>query len=299
VPALLAKDFVVTAYKEACDEKNWSFLRGEGEFLLQPARTGNVVLVQGSATVAGAGGSGGMVFATTDIGRQVRALSAGPPLTIIDVDTAGDTSATLERAWDGDSSSSAPMTVSDIYATCPADFGHFVAVLDPQMQRQIRVFNTTEELNKADPGRMSTGQPWALVNYRLSALASTLGRVQYEWWPYFNSASTVRFPFYYMKRPATPADDDYFQGPLRERADAIIAGALAMAAEWPGTAEERNPYFNLQLAQRHRDRFRYEVGLLEVKDEETYLTWWREQPASGMSSGALAPQSADYMQSHE
>jgi hypothetical protein len=191
--------------------------------------------------------------------------------------------------------------VADLYATCPADFGHFIAVLDPQNQRRIRVFTTEVEINTADPGRFNTGDPWALANYRLSSLSGTSGRVQYEWWPYWAAGGFRRYPFYYFRRPQDPADDDLFLGPLRDRGDVILYGALAQAAEWPGTTEQRNPYFNLQLATRHRAHFEFEMGKLEVRDQELYLTWFHNEPWSGWdyAMGPLVPADAAYMQAHE
>lgn len=297
-PALLIQDWVTTAYQRACDERSWSFLRGEGEFRINPSKSGTVNLTQDSPTVAGAGGASGLVFAASDLYRQFR-YGGGPPLTIIAVNLAGNTSATLERNWQGTSATAVSATVSDIYATCPADFGHFAAVLDVAQQRLIRIFTTELELNAADPGRMALGTPWALVNYRLSSIAATLGLVQYEWWPYTSGSGTLRYPFYYIKRPQALAEDDTFQGPLKDRPDVLVTGALAEAAEWPGTETQRNPYFNLNTAAAKRKQFEYAVGLLEVKDEETYMTWWQTAMVGRWGMQPLTPVDARFAQSHE
>lgn len=296
-PALLIQDMVRTAYKTACDERHWGFLRGEGELTIGASKSGTADLTNGSVTVAGAGGSDGIVFAATDVGRQLR-YGGGPPISISDVDTTGDTSATLERAWQGDTEADAEVVVCDIYATMPEDFSHFVSVLDPTNQRQISVFQSEQELNAADPGRQGTGDPWALVNYRTSELTATLGRVQYEWWPVPTGSTARRYPYLYHRRPADLADDSYFQGPFRSRDDIIQTGALAEAASWPGPAEGKNPYFNLRLAADLRGRFREQVAMMEVRDEETYITWWNTEHSRGGRMG-MAPRDSNWAQSHE
>jgi hypothetical protein len=300
-PPFLVQDWVRNATRQFSDDKNWSFMVSEGEFHVGISRSGAVVFTEGSATVASAGGADGIVFVASDVGRQLRIAAMGPPITIVAVDTSGDTSCTLERAWQGASIASQTVMLSDIYATCPEDFGHFIAVIDPLQQRRVRLYMTMRELHAADPGRANVGTPWALVNYRLSQVASTLGRVQYEWWPYWEGTVPLRFPFYYFRRPRDLADDDYFEGPLRDRSDVVLYGALASAAEWPGTTLQRSPYFNLGLAARHRTRYEYEMGILEAKDEETYLTWLQDQWWSGEDAAGFGrgPVDAAYMQSHE
>lgn len=289
-----------SAYKTACDERHWGFLRGEGELAIAASKSGTADLTNGSVTVAGAGGSDGIVFAAVDVGRQLR-YGGGPPVTITAVDTTGDTSATLEREWLGETAADAAVVVADIYATMPQDFNHFISVVDPVNQRQIAVFQSEQELNAADPGRTGTGDPWALVSYRNSALAATLDRAQYEWWPTPAGSTARRYPYLYHRRPAALADDDYFRGPFRDRDDVIRTGALAEAARWPGAGNsenDRNPYFNLRLADQLEGQFRGAVALMEVRDEETYITWWNTEHSRGGRMG-LAPRDASWMQSHE
>ncbi len=297
-PALLVQTWVKNATRQYSDERNWSFLRSEGEFVLAASKAGTVVLVHGSATVDSTGGATGITFAATDVGRQLQ-LGSGPPITITAVSLVAPTSATLERAWQGDASASISVTVADLYATCPADFGHFIAVLDPQNQRQIRVFMTELELNASDPSRTDSSDPWALVSYRLSALPSTLGRVQYEWRPYWVGSTTRRYPFYYFRRPADPAEDDEFLGPLRARGDVILTGALAEAARWPGLAGSPNPYFNLALSGQLRAQFEKDMAMLEVRDEEIYMTWLDDQNWAQRGGHGSRPTDAAYLQCHE
>jgi hypothetical protein len=296
-PALLVESWVRNAYKRLCDARNWSFLRSEGEFVINASKSGTAILTQGSATVTG----GTLTFAATDVGRQFRAPTPGPPITITAVSTAGPTSCTLERAWqDPVIVGTQTCRIGDEYAVCPADFGHFLAVIDPRNQRLIRIFMTDQEINIMDPGRYNTAEPWALATYRRSALTATAGRAQYEWWPRWEGTPALRFPYYYIRRPAELSDDAEFEGPVRDREDAVLEGALAKAATWPGTAQQRNPYFSLGLAAQHKQNFDAEVGMLEVKDEELYLTWLIDNEWSTyFTKGGHRPVDAAYLQSHE
>jgi hypothetical protein len=66
-----------------------------------------------------------------------------------------------------------------------------------------------------------------------------------------------------------PADEDVLQGQLALRSYVIEKGALAHCAMYPGTAERKNPYFNLQLADRLETQFAAECQELSVRDEDT------------------------------
>lgn len=296
-PALLVESWVRNAYKRFCDQRNWSFLRAENEFVIGPTRSGTCTLTQGSATVTG----GTLAFLATDVGRQLKPPSPGPPITIVAVSLAGATSATLERAWQDPTIVGAQTClVCDWYAVCPIDFGHFEVVIDPRNQRLVRIFMTDQEINTSDPGRYNAGEPWCLASYRPSELAATKGQAQYEWWPHWEGTPALRFPYYYIRRPSELTDDDYFSGPLRDREDVIVEGALAKAATWPGTVLQRNPYFSVQLATMHKANWDTETGQLEAKDEEIYLTWLIDnQWSTYYTKGGHRPVDAAYLQSHE
>ncbi len=71
-------------------------------------------------------------------------------------------------------------------------------------------------------------------------------------------------------RPVQPADDAPFQGALAHRGDVIREGALASAARWPGTADRKNPYFNIQLAREHDLRFEKMTYQLDLRDDDLF-----------------------------
>lgn len=286
----LAKNWVQTTYNRLCDRKPWSFLRAEGQILVNDSKSGTVTTTYLSSVVQGVG----LTFASTDVGRQFR-VSYGPPYNILSVNV-GLNQATLELPW-GSTSLTTPTTgvVLDAYVTMPQDFGTFICVLDPQNQWQLHTWISQDELNLWDPGRSATGTPWALVSRRESTIPATLGQAQYELWPY--SRVQKRYPYYYYKRMAELADTDYFQGPLRERTDIILTGALREAAMWPGpSTEKRNPYFNPQVAQMLAAQLEEQSNALETRDEEVYITWLE---TVNFNRVPFAPIDANFLRSHD
>lgn len=284
----LARNWVQNVYNRICDIDNWSWLRKESELILNAQKSGTVSLTRSDATVTGVTAG---LFASTDVGRQFRV--SGPPYTILSVD-AGANTCELDRIYGGTTDTAATGYILDAYITMPEDFGRFIVVLDPANSWKLRLDVTEAELNLWDPARQSTGTPYAVASRRLSTLTSTLDRVQYELWPYVTSAK--RYPYYYNARPETLTDTDYFAGPLRQRTDIILLGALAEAAEWPGpSSDKKNPYFNLNLADRKRAQFMKEIDGLSKADQEIYMTWWETVSDNYRD----VPYDSKYFQNHD
>lgn len=284
----LVRTWVQDAYNKLCDSKRWSHLRAEAEFLLNASKAGTVTVVRGSATVVGVS----ITFASTDAGRQFK-INQGPPYSIESVDT-GTNTIVLDRVYGDTSATATGCTVLDAYLTCPEDFGSFIAVIDPSNAWQLHLWVTENELNRWDAARVSSGTPWAVVNRRIATTTANLDRIQYELWPYTQSAK--RYPYYYIRRPEELSDSDTFTGPLRNRTDIIMKAALGEAASWPGNGEVKNPYFNLQLAMKIEKEV---VGMIEdlaCRDEDVYLTWI---DYSGINRIPYAPIDSKFMQNHE
>lgn len=272
-PSLLVEDFVQSGWNRISDRRRWSHMRGEGEILLSPSHSGTVTVTLSNATVTGVG----MTFVAGDLGRQFRV--SHNPYSIIEVNAVANT-VVLDRVWGGATAAAASAMVLDAYATMPEDFGSFWGVLDPDRDDVINWWMTEDELNVADPNRTETGEPRALASRRLSSVESTLGRIQYEAWPYWtNTSTTRRFPYYYSKRPSLLALDDNLLGVFRHRYDILVLAALEEAAEWPGPEVSKpNPYFNLRLSDRKRDKLEEQLENVERADEEVYMTWLETVP---------------------
>lgn len=283
-PPFLCQAFVRQAYRSLCDSGSWSWLRSEAEILTSAAKSdGTVTVTRSSAAVVGAG----TAFAATDVGRQFR-VTGGPIYTISTYTDA--THITLDRVYGGTTAAGATYSILDAYVTMPEDFGHFVVVYDVTSGFQLRYSRSEDWLDMVDPQRSSSGDPTDLVSQRLS----DAGRVRYELWPYTTTARN--YPYLYMRRPEDLVDTTTFRGVLANRGDVLVAGALWKAAEYPGTADMKNPYFNLALAANKKREFDSLRDRIEVLDQETYLTWLEQ--VNRMNRSPLAG-GADFAQSHD
>lgn len=284
-PALLARYWVLQAWRRICSLRGWSFLRSETQFLISASRTATVSATRGSVTLTGAGG---FTFLAADVQRQIR-FGTDFPQTILAVDLILNT-ATLDRAYSGTSSAAATGTILDCYITCPSDFGSFVTVVDPSAQLSLQIWSSQQEIDRVDPQRSYSGMdPYVLAPIK----ESSAGLLRYELWPYPTSEKALHA--YYLKSPTEILDEEFFPGVFAERTDVLVTGALAEAASWPGTFDQKNPYFNLSLAAAKRGEFLSEVKQLILRDEERYLTWMPNfRPAV-----IARPELAAYERNHE
>lgn len=289
---MLCRDWVQTAYNKVADWKHFSWLRSFGEILITAARTGVCEVTQGSTQVV----PGTLTFSAADIGRQFRVGSTGLPITVVALSGAN---ALLESPYQGTTSTTASAQILDAFVTMPEDFGHFIpgTVVDLTSQRRLCTWISDAELSIRDPARNSVAaaEPVALVTRKVvSQIAARRGRIEYELWPYVTLERRIQY--YYIQRPAQLTDDDTFLGPLRERTDILVTGALAECALWPGPDDsKKNPYFKLELQGRLRREFEEQLETLTSRDEEVFLTWWNTM---GFDSTPWAPLDADWLQSH-
>jgi hypothetical protein len=282
---------VKQAYNETCRRRPWSWLRAEAELIVNAATSGTCNVTRGSATISG----GTLTYPASDVDRQFRVGSSSPVYTIIAV-TVG-VSYTLDRVYGAATALATGATVLDAYMTMPADFQRFIAVLDTVNNWQLHIWMTDDELNTWDPQRSATGTPWALASRRLKTqgTASLIGRAQYELWPY--TLVDKNYPYFYARQPEALSDDTAFLGVLSTRGDLLLSLALSYAAEWPGTVDQRNLYYNAGLSASKRSQFNDDCDRLEVQDEEMYGTWLESVQLA--SRWPYAPFDSRFGQSHD
>lgn len=260
VPLHLCREFVNEAWKDLARRRPWSFLRAETVLTTAASRSVTVTTTQGSTTVTSAA-----LFLAADESRQFR-IGLGPTYTI---QTFTDASTIeLDRSF-SEPDTTATAGILDAYITMPADFGKFRLIADLDNRRRV-VFDLAEDvLLRIDPNRMFSGTiQRALAVATPSTYTPTLGRIRYEWWP--RPTGVRSFPAIYVKQGTATDETTTFSGVMADGADVLVAGALAMAAEWPGTADLKNPYFNLDLATRKRSEFENGVQRLALRDDEQY-----------------------------
>lgn len=287
-PYFLAFNWTQDSYRTICNKRGWSWLRANGEFILNNQVTGTCNVTRGSATISG----GTLSYAAANVDRQFRVGSAGAIYTI--TACAVGVSYTIDQVYGGTTALATTGTILDAYLTCPADFQRFIAVLDVVNNWQLVLWKTEDELNAIDAQRSSTGTPiWVVSNkLKTAGTASLIGRAQYELWPYQTSASY--YPFFYMRKPEALTEDTVLLGPLADYFEVIVQYGLAKAAQWPGVEGKRNPYFNLSLSAQLTKQADETLDRLQVLDEEIYMSWvatFSQYPYAGVMD-------SKFMQSH-
>ena len=278
-PLFLVQDWVNEAWKTLARTRPWSFLRGELALTINAARTvASVTVTRGSATVTSVG-----LFVASDNGRTFR-ISTYPHYTIVafvDVNTI-----TLDRVY-GEDDGTASAEIYDGYAIMPADFGSFRIIVDPYIRRRLAFWITEDQLNLLDPIRQTGDSgPRVLVASSPSPHPLTLGRIRYEYWP--RPTANRSYPALYNKQADSWVNGELFSGVLADGKDALVKGALAQAARWPGSGDVQNPYFNLALSDRLETEFQWRTQQLGLRDDEHYgddlqRVHWERWPRSDLS----------------
>lgn len=105
------------------------------------------------------------------------------------------------------------------------------------------------------------------------------GLPRFEIWPHVKVDLVLSYIY-----EAAPPDifDPAVTIPRSITADALLEGGLAKLARWPGpSVDEKNPYFQIALAEAHENRFNYFCERLEQKDDNIYPTdvsYYRQFP---------------------
>lgn len=259
VPPMLVRSYVQDAYQAACQGRRWSFLRRDVQLQTKASRSLTVTASNGSTTLVG-------TFVSTDLDRQIRSTNSGKPYTIIALN-GPLTQATLDAAFRG-TSGSVDMTILDAFLYMPADFDGVRTLSNLTVQQPMPWWYTSEQLDFWDPNRIWSDSTARIIASKGVWQAGTtyLGRQVYEWWPYPTALATYQMSYYAVD---APGDDDLLRGQLAERSHVLEKGALAQCALYPGTQERKNPYFNLQLAERLEAQFQSDLQELSVRDEDT------------------------------
>jgi hypothetical protein len=263
VPALLVRDWVQDAFTKACRYRGggWAFLRTEASINTLARRSIAVTLTQASTTVTSAA-----LFVASDAGRQFTA-SSYPIYTIASVTNAS--TAILDRPYAEPVTNPSTVTIFDAYFTCPSDFSRFLIIIDPYNQRVIPFWFSQDQIGVSDPAR-TNGDSGAryLVAQGYSTATATLGQVRYEFWP--TPSAERHYPFLYYKEAVKLADADTLPGVFRTGGDLFKLGAKIEAALYPGTRDQKNPYYNLGLADRLQKDWDIQLQRLSLADDNQY-----------------------------
>lgn len=279
-PAELVKRWLRDRFRHILEWKRWSWAMAEDQFTMPDAySTGSIVLTQGSTTVTG----NGTAWTSAMAGRQLK--SKNFMWTILSVDVALQT-LVIDKVWALPTDPTANYLILQALVTVPADFHAFETVKDPANNWRLWTNFSVRELDAIDPARSSTGNPTILASATYDPLQ--VNRIRYELWPHVTSARG--FPYLYWKHPP---DFDSTQT-LPFTGELLKFGVLSDLCCWPGTPEQPNMMFNLNLSKKFDADFMDHL-LREVRnDEEIYLSsFWYD-----IANIPYAPLDAKFYQTH-
>jgi hypothetical protein len=124
------------------------------------------------------------------------------------------------------------------------------------------------------------------------------GRPRFEIWPH-QKAQYV-YPFLYWKRPMDISQTNVTI-PYSIDSNLILDMALAKAASWPGPATDRpNPFYRLELADRHERKAQQLLLQAQVKDQEIFMSDTIYQEATAMPFAPVpALGDVNWLQKHD
>lgn len=288
-PTFLVREWANAAYKELARARHWAFLQAELRLSISASRSLVVGVTRGDATVTSAA-----LFTAADVGRQFR-IAPSQVYTILSLTNAS--SLELDQPYGDATDAAATALILDAYAVMPADFESFRIIPDPYNQRRLAFWISQDQLNLLDPTRQAADSGPRCLSARVPSTATaTLGRPTYEYWP--RPTQDRSYPALYNKQPTKIDDTTTFAGVLADGADVLIQGVLAHAAEWPGTADRANPYFNAVLARSKRGEFLAGIQRLALRDDDQSpddlaTVHWEHWPLADLAYNDLALRATD------
>lgn len=257
-PIPLAQQFVKNAYQKALDMHYWSELVKESQLVVgDEYSTGTVALTEGVATVTLTGG------AWTGLeNRTVRFADIPDTYTILTVSGGSDEVATLDRVYAGASAAAATFLVADFYLEFPEDLDTLDEVRDlNQNWRLTRQTHQQAYLDLVDAERSTAGTPSRYVA-AAPRISAGVAYPRYEFWPRPSAGTVIVYRYY--ANSALASNASYLIPILKP--EAVVYGALAELALWPGSAEKPNPFFSIDIHKQYAKLFEDAVHDSEMAD---------------------------------
>lgn len=260
VPYSLARRWVRDRYRSICENYLWSFKLAQGQFGTNDAySTGTATLTNASTTVTGSG----TTWTSAMTGRQFKVRNFVYTFTYVSA-----TSGTLDKAWLNATASAQVYSIVNAYfAPTETDFHSFISIIDPANGWRLYQGFTSVELDHFDVQRTSSSTPRIIA----SRVYNSSNVPQFEIWPH--PTTQAAYPYLYERRvPDLSADTD--APPPIIRSDVVVKGALCELSRWPGTVEDRNPFYDPSMLQyRLREQeCAAELNRLLITDQNIYMT---------------------------
>lgn len=238
LPIPYAQTLINRGWRDICDEKDWSFLRGFGIYNTPASiSTGAVAVTQFSQTIT---------FNAT--ARAVLSVLSFPALTMrqfktrngdiyniesLDADFATNGIATLDRIYQGGTNAASTYTVYQVYYGLPqaanggaaTDFKRFISIRDNITQNFFSNINgSLETLNYSDPNRNQSGIPFAIYPY----CVDSAGNPKFEMYPHPTSALVLLVD--YVKRGIDKTETEVYPNVIPDAL--VLSRAAYYACDW-------------------------------------------------------------------
>lgn len=138
------------------------------------------------------------------------------------------------------------------------------------------------------------GDIWAIN----ATAGSNPGSARFEAWPHVKTQYVI--PYYYIAQPPDISESGATL-PRTITGDMLLEKALSEAAKWPGPSTDKpNPYYRLELADRHEKQFMAKLLIAERNDEELSMQDVTYQSAEGLTFAPFpALGDSNWLQSHD
>lgn len=263
VPPLLIRAWAKDVFAQLCAGSRWGWQRQIATLRVQASRSlASVTLTNGSAALTSAA-----LFDATDAGRQIWLGIGEPVLTIQSV--TDPSNAVLSANYDG-TTGARSAEVFTAYYQPGTDFQQFIGLTDLGNQRPLPFWVALEQIRLWDPSGVLQGQSRALVAEMLASPVGTTAkpRVRYAWWPRNTAGGTYQVRYLAGPQTATLTEETEIPGVLADHLYVLKDGILARCAAYPGTNTEKNPYFNLSLADRLNQQYAVGRKDLSIVDDD-------------------------------
>lgn len=258
LPVPLAQEFVRIAYRRALDMHYWSELYTDGEQTLPTTySTGTVSCTKGSAAVTGTD----TAWTAAMIGRQI-SFENNPPAYYTITAVGSGTALTLDRAYEGETDSSQTYIIAQYYVEFPSDLAALDGIRDYSQNWVLlpQHFQQTQ-IDHLDSNRSDEGSP----EFYVAAPPRVLNGVSYPRYEFYPKIPAgTKLVYRYIKDSELTSNSSRIITMLKP--EAVIYGAIAQLAVFPGYPERPNPYFSTEIHKSYTKLFEDVVHDSEMAD---------------------------------
>lgn len=264
VPLPLVELWARDRWRQLCESRKWSFLRGKGNLVVPSLYSaGTASISRGTSVVIGAGTS----WSADMAGRQIKLGATIPVYTIAAVESS--TSLTIEETHLGSSLADVSYQILQVYFQSPADFLSWISVINTKNWLKFHCNTyTVEDIDARDPQRTVTGTPYIIAGGVYKDVVGSSPIPMFEIWPW--PVVEDIFPYTYWKR--TTDFDQNFYLPAVVTGDVLVTGMLADLCRWPGVEDRRNPMFSPASVEQYERLWVFKIGQCGRNDNEIYQT---------------------------